>query len=91
MCVSGASVSGVCYDDSKSWQIFVPSVGGLRVRSVEVLSSLVFVSFSFAKFLTTIALRPRLVVLVDNISEGNRNVAFGGKACSRYRNWNTNK
>ena len=36
MCVSGASVSGVCYDDSKSWQIFVPSVGGLRVRSVEV-------------------------------------------------------
>jgi hypothetical protein len=36
MCVSGASVSGVCYDDSKSWQSFVPSVGGLRVTSVEV-------------------------------------------------------
>jgi hypothetical protein len=49
MCVSGASVSGVCYDDSKSWQSFVPSVGGLRVTSVEVPVSKLETTFPVAR------------------------------------------
>jgi hypothetical protein len=40
---------------------------------------LVFISFSFVAFLATMALRPKLVVSVDDINEGNRDVAFEGK------------
>jgi hypothetical protein len=40
---------------------------------------LMSVSFSFVAFLTTMALRPRLVVSVDDINEGSRDVAFEGK------------
>jgi hypothetical protein len=42
-------------------------------------------------FLVTMALRPRLVVSVDNICEGNRDVVLEGKVLSRYKNWDPNK
>jgi hypothetical protein len=37
------------------------------------------------------ALRPRLVVIMDNISEGSRNVAFESKVHAWYKNWDSNK
>jgi hypothetical protein len=37
---------------------------------------LVSVSFHFVAFLATMALRPQLVVSVDDIGEGSRDVAF---------------
>jgi hypothetical protein len=36
-------------------------------------------------------LKPRLVVSVDDINEGSRDVAFEGKVLCRYRNWDLNK
>jgi hypothetical protein len=52
---------------------------------------LVFISFSFVAFLATMALRPKLVVSVDDINEGNRDVAFEGKVLCWYRNWDPSK
>jgi hypothetical protein len=52
---------------------------------------LVSISFSFIAILTTMALKPRLVVFVNNINEGSRDVAFVGKVLCRYGNWNPNK
>jgi hypothetical protein len=49
-----------------------------------LLFFLVSVSFSFVAFLAIMALRPRLIVSMDNISEGSssRGVAFEGKVLS---------
>jgi hypothetical protein len=60
------------------------------------LVSLVFfllmsVSFGFVAFLATMALRPKMVVFVDDISEGSRDVPFENKILSQYGNWNPNK
>jgi hypothetical protein len=44
---------------------------------------LIFVSFGFIVLLATMTLRPRLVVFVDNISEGSRDIAFEGKVLSQ--------
>jgi hypothetical protein len=51
--------------------------------SVECFS-LVSISFSFVAFLATMALRTNLVVSIDNINEGSRDVAFEGKVLSQY-------
>jgi hypothetical protein len=42
-------------------------------------------------FQETMALRPRLVVTVDDISEGSKDVAFEGKVLCWYGNWDTSK
>jgi hypothetical protein len=49
------------------------------------------VSFGFVAFLATMALRPKMVVFVDDISEGSRDVPFENKILSQYGNWNPNK
>jgi hypothetical protein len=52
---------------------------------------LVYISFSFFAFFTTMALRPRLAVSINNINEGSRDVPFKDKIPSWYGNWNLNK
>jgi hypothetical protein len=56
-----------------------------------IFFSLVSISFSFLAFLAIMALRPRLVIFVENISESSKNVAFEDKVLSWYRNWNLNR
>ena len=55
-------------------------------------SSLVLLVFIICfVFQETMALRPKLVVFVDDINEGSRDVAFENKVLCRYGNWNTSK
>jgi hypothetical protein len=49
------------------------------------------ISSNFVAFLAIMALRPSLVVFVNNISEGSRDVAFKDKSFSQYGNLNSNK
>jgi hypothetical protein len=49
------------------------------------------ISFSFVIFLATMALKRRLVVFVDDISGGSRDVTFEGKVLCSYGNWDPSK
>ena len=42
-------------------------------------------------FFNIMATRPRLVVSVDDISEGTKDVAFEGKILNQYGNWDSSK
>jgi hypothetical protein len=45
---------------------------------------------NFVAFLATMALKSRLVVFVDVISEDSKDVAFEGKVLFHYENWDPN-